>query len=171
MRFPNTSPAVAILALCILSVISGCAMRSSGATDLIRAEQLATEQGRVYDLSDPVAKTKSYVKISEILLDFAADAAKARDARLLTTRLNQYTAAIRNARDTMTRSGRNAEQLPQGFDDLEGAINGQLRHLENMSRGLPADQSQVVEAAIEAATMVREDMLRLLGSQAAKPRT
>ena len=48
--------------------------------------------------------------MSEILLDFAADAVRDQDVRALGIRLDQYVISVRSARDTMMGSQRNARK-------------------------------------------------------------
>src|SRR5213593_3972891 len=92
---------VLVLVFCLEFFISGCALRLAKMTDSQKAELLATERGRLPDIQDPVAKTKTCITISRILLDFVGGAARDGDAAGLNSLLNQYVSAIRNARDTI----------------------------------------------------------------------
>ena len=103
--------------------------------------------------------------MSEILLDFAADAVRDQDMRTLGIRLDQYAIAVRSARDTMVGSQRNARKLPEGFKDLELALRGQISRLEYMSRGLSGEQTRLLDAALDVARMVRGNVQQALGLQ------
>jgi hypothetical protein len=84
----------------------GCALRLSEMTDIEKTERLAIEKGSVLDETDPVDKTRSYITISQILLDFVGDSARTQDIEGMTSLLEQYTMAVQAARDAMVNSGR-----------------------------------------------------------------
>ena len=48
-------------------VMCGCGPRLARMTDAQKSELLATERGRLLDLTDPVDKTKTHITISEII--------------------------------------------------------------------------------------------------------
>jgi hypothetical protein len=152
-----------VLTVWISIAAYGCGKRV--VSDLSKAEQLATEQGRVDELLDPVAKAKSYIRMSEILLDFAAGAARSQDMRVMGIRLEQYAMAVRAACDNI-HSDQNAGRRPQAFKELELAMRGQINRLEDMSRGLPGDQRPPVDAAIDVARSVRDELQHALHPQA-----
>jgi hypothetical protein len=147
--------------LCVV-LASGCAARFAEMTVEKRSQRLATERARVARLTDPVSKTKSYITISEILLTFASDAISSGSSGELPGLMEQYSMAIDGARDTMVESRRDAERRPGGYKDLEIAVRGQLRVLQDLSRQLIIDERKPIETAIETATSARDDMLRLL---------
>jgi hypothetical protein len=148
---------------------SGCAARIAEMTAAQRSERLAVERGRVTGSTDPIDKTESYITISDILLSFASEAIDISDHNDLKTLLDQYVVAVQSARETMVNSNRDAERRPAGYKELEIAVRGQIRLLEDMSARLTLDERKPVEDAIAAATSVRDDMLRLLFPHAAPP--
>src|SRR5215470_8511311 len=91
-------------ALCGFALTSGCAAHVGKLTDIQRSERLATEKGRLAELKDPVARTKSYITISQLLLEFSAAAARDQDVESLDKLLDQYNSAIKSARDTIVNS-------------------------------------------------------------------
>jgi hypothetical protein len=153
-----------ILPLCIALqlLFSGCAMRLDRMSDVRKAEVLATEQGRVMDLMNPVEKTKSHIVISRIFLDFAAGAAREGDFDAMQPILTQYVNAIRSARDAIMNSDRDAQRRPEGYRDLELILREHVRRLEDYRRALNVDQRVPVEEALKVATTIREEMLRKL---------
>src|SRR5262245_25925129 len=95
-----------LLALFGPLLMSSCGTRLSKMTDKQKSERLATERGRVSEINQPVAKTQSYIAISQILLDFAGGAARDGDITGMSSLLDQYVTTIRAARDTMLNSDR-----------------------------------------------------------------
>jgi len=142
--------------------LTGCALRLGRMTDEQKAERLAVERGRLTEFTNPIDKTKSYITISEILLDFTGDAAKAGDLDGMKTLLEQYVGTIEAAGNTLSQTDRNAERRPAGFKDLEIALRGQMRKLQDLGSSLGVDERTPVDAAMESATRVRERLLKLL---------
>jgi hypothetical protein len=149
----------------LLSLITGCGLRLSKLTATQRGERLAIERGRLSDMTNPVGRTKSYITISHLLLSFASDALREQNTNDLSGLMDQYITTIRSARDTMILSDRDAERRPDGYKDLEIALRGQLRLLQDISRVLLAEQREPVDRAITVGTSVREEILRLLFPQ------
>jgi hypothetical protein len=143
----------------------GCAAKIAEMSAKQRSERLATERGRVSDLTDPVAKTKSYIAISEILLSFAFDSIREGATGDVKNLMDQYINAVESARDTMLMSTRNPERNPAGFKDLEIAVRVQLRLLQDIHQQLAFEERKPVESAIAVATSVRDEMLRILFPQ------
>src|SRR5262245_59085515 len=71
--------------------LSGCAMRvGRGSNGTARAERLAMEKGKLAELTDPVARAKTYVVIADILLSFAGDSARVEDHDSFRALLDEY---------------------------------------------------------------------------------
>lgn len=144
---------------------SGCGARLANMTDSQKAERLARERGRLQDLTDPVDKTRSWITISQILLDFAAGAGREGNMKDMQSLLDQYVTAIRSARDTIINSDRNAERDPEGYRDLEISLRGQIGQLQDLNRSLSVDDRPAVQNAIDIALSVREQVFRRLFPQ------
>jgi hypothetical protein len=153
-----------LIVFCLL-LNCGCGARIAEMTAKQRSERLATERGRIADLADPVAKTKSYITISDILLSFALDAIREGSTGDVKNLMDQYVNAVETARDTMIMSTRNPERSPGGFKDLEIASRLQLRLLQDIQQQLAFEERKPVENAIAVVTSIRDDMLRLLFPQ------
>jgi hypothetical protein len=136
-------------------------------TEEQKAERLAAERGRLEILTSPVAKTQSYIVISEILLDFAGTAMSQGDLAGMGALLDQYSAAITSARDTIWDSDRDPLRDPEGYKDLELSLRAQIRRLQEMSRTLNLDDRQPIEAALARAGAARDDMIKKLFPQPA----
>jgi hypothetical protein len=163
MRYPY------LATLCCLIVLTGCGVRLTRQTAAKRAERMATERGRLSELTNPVERTKSYIVISDILLSFASDAVNDGTIEELGVLMDQYVSAIRAARDTMVASKRDPERRPQGYRDLELALRSHTRSLRDLSTQLLVDQREPLDRAAAAASAIREQLLQLLFPQQ-KPR-
>jgi hypothetical protein len=148
--------------ICLLVLVVGCGPRLGRMKASQRSERLAVERGNLVDLTDPLARTQSYIKISNILLSFVADAARAHDDDGLNVLVDQYLTAIRAARDTMVESHHNPKRQPEGYRELERALQAQTRLLQEISIQLLADERQRVQSARDVAVSVQREMLRLL---------
>jgi len=154
-----------VITLSIPLVLSGCAARLGRLNDNQRAERLAIERGRLTELKDPIQRTKSYIIISTLLLDFITGAAHDHQADVMRPLLDQYTMAIRSARDTIVNSDRDPTRNPAGYKDLELALRQQTRRLDDVGRTLTLDERAELEVARSVATMIRTELIRLIFPQ------
>jgi hypothetical protein len=81
------------------------------------------------------------------------------------TLLTDYVSAVRAAADTMLASDRDAERQPAGYKELELALREQIRRLRDLSTSLSLDARQPVDAALDVATSVRDEIFRRLFPQ------
>jgi hypothetical protein len=161
--------------LLVLLVVgfSSCAIRITplqGQYDK-RLERLQKEKDKLSRLTDPVDRTKTSIAISEILLSLASEAVKTGEPEMLGKRLNEYIDTIRDAQETMMKTGRDAHRKPKGFKDLEIALRRQIRLLDDLGRSVSYDQRDPVEKAKTQASDLREELLKaLFGEQNAPSR-
>ena len=157
----------------ILIAASSCTVRTAflqGRPDK-RLERLQREKDKLSRSNDPVDRTKSDIAIAEILLSLAGDAIKTNEPEVVVKHLNEYVDTIRDAHQTMMKTGRDAHRKPKGFKDLEIALRRQIRVLEELSRSVTFDQRDPVEKAKDEASDIREDVLKaLFGEQNAPSR-
>jgi AAA lid domain len=163
----ETVKTVVALIVCLHLGLSGCAMRGLGSANQ-RGERLAMERGRLSELTDPVAQTKSHVIISDILLSFAADAARDQDHEAFRRLLVEYGRAIETARDTIVHSVRKEDRRPQGYTDLEGALARQLRTLQSLKKDVRAEDHESLDQAIQIASTIHQQMLNLVSGAASR---
>jgi hypothetical protein len=142
--------------------MAGCAVKLSSMTDAQKAELLAKQQRNLPQISDPVAKTKTYITISHILLDFAGSAVQEGNTVAMNSLLDQYVDAINAARRTMVGSDRDPFRRPAGYRDLELTLRYQTRILSDIADSLTFGERAPVEDALEAANSARSEMLGLL---------
>jgi hypothetical protein len=137
-----------------------------------RLERLQKEREKLNGQTDPVGRTKTQIKISEILLTLISDAVNSGEAEVMEGRLEEYRSAIQDAHQTMMKTGRDAHRKPGGFKDLEIALRRHVRQLEDIGKGLTFDQREPVDKAKEQAVDIRDDLLKaLFGEQNAPSRS
>ena len=136
-----------------------------------RLQQLEREKDKLRRQTDPVDRTKTQIKISDLLLTLISDAVRSNAIERMEARLDDYVSAIQDAHQTMMKTGRDAHRKPKGFKELEIALRQQVRQLDDIARGLSFDQREPVEKAREEATSIREELLKaLFGEQNAPSR-
>lgn len=160
-----------LLLLFILSV-SSCAnsrFRPLQGSHDKRVERLQSERDKLTRQTDPVDRTKTEIKMADLILSLVTDAANAGDVEIIEQRLNEYVATIKDAHQTMINTGRDAHRKPGGFKDLEIALRRQVRQLDDIGRGLPFDQREPINKAREEASLIRDEMLKALFGEANAP--
>jgi hypothetical protein len=163
MRVINRALVVVLL---LLNFISFSAAQADK-----QLQRLQKEIDKLTRQTDPVGRTKTEIKISEILLTMIGDAVRAGDMELMEMRLSEYMAAIQDAHQTMMKTGRDAHRKPGGFKDLEIALRRQVRQLEDIGQALAYDERQPVEKAKDEAADIRDELLKaLFGEQNAPSR-
>ena len=141
---------------------SGCAFRLTKATDDRKSERLATEEGRLSVATDPVARLRSYLIVSETLLDFASESVRDGHGEHLLPFLKQYTNALEGARETLVTADTNPRRFLPVYKDLEIALRKQMQLLGDIAAGLTIDERPPVDTALQTAKALREDLLRRL---------
>jgi hypothetical protein len=127
-----------------------------------RIERLTKERLRLQRPDDPVGRTKTQIKIADILVTLIGDAVRNNNLPEMEDLLQNYLEAIQDARDTMMNSGRDAQRKAGGFKDLEIALRRHLRQLQDMGGALTFDQREPVDKARAQATEIRDQLLRAL---------
>ena len=109
--------------------------------------------------ADPIAKAKVLIKISDFHLRTAVNFAQKGDFPQADQNLSRYRDAIRQTREILKSSGRNAQKKPAGFKDFELALRKQLRTLDDLSGLYAYEQAKLVNETIEDAKSAQEYML------------
>src|ERR1051326_7705734 len=134
-------------ALLVLT-LSSCAIRSAPLFQQNRRMmELQREKDKLKRLSDPVSRAKTEITISEILLDLSRDAARSGDIEVLGHHLEEYVSTIRDAHETMMKTGKDAHKSPKGFRELEIALRKQVNQLKDIGGELTLDQREAVDKA------------------------
>src|SRR5262245_58864625 len=125
----------------IVLAVSSCVIHTNslrGQYDK-RFERLQKERDKLIRQTDPVDRTKTCITVSEILLSLASDAIKTGEPEVLDKRLSEYVDTIREAHQTMMKTGRDAHRKPKGFKELEIALRRQIRLLDDLARTVTFD--------------------------------
>ena len=77
-----------------------------------QVERLQKERVNLTRQTDPVGRTKTEIKISEVLLTLISNAVQAGDMELMQKYIDEYVAAIEDAHQTMMKTGRDAHRKP-----------------------------------------------------------
>jgi hypothetical protein len=153
--------------LCLLLCLAGCAMRGVGGSSANqRGERLAIEKGKLSETTDPTARTKSYIVISDLLLSFASDAVRQQAHDDVVNLLNEYVRTIRTARETIVDSERPPARQPQGYTELEGALRRQVKTLQGLRTQVDAADQGTVDQVIEVASSIREELSNMVSRSA-----
>lgn len=123
---------------------------------------LNAERQKLNRATDPVARTKSNIKISEILLSLIADDAKADSLDAMSKHLDEYVTAIQDSHSAMMKTGRDAHKKPGGFKELEIALRKHMNQLKDIGGTLTYDERPPVEKARETASTLRESLIKAL---------
>ena len=161
-----------VVSALLLLGLNSCAIRWAPrfqATDR-RILDLQKERDKLKRSVDPVDKTKSGIKISDILLSLTRDAARDGDMEVVDKRLDEYVSTIRDAEQTMLKTGKDAHKSPKGFREFEIALRKQVIQLKDIGGALSFDQRAPVDKARAEATRIRDELLKaLFGSQNVTP--
>ena len=134
-------------------------------------ERLQKEKANLARQTDPVGRTKTQIKISEVLLSLVSDAVQAGDMESMEKYIDEYVATIQDAHQTMMKTGRDAHRKPGGFKDLEIALRRHVRQLTDIGKSLTYDEREPLEKAKEEAIDIRDDLLKaFFGEQNAPSR-
>jgi hypothetical protein len=127
-----------------------------------RTKQLENEKKKLERTKDPANRAKSLMRTAEILITYVNDAANANDPEKLKSAVAQYLQTVKDARDTMMKSGLDPHKKSGGYQAVEIALRKQLRTLQDTSRMLSVDERQPVDEAIEAIIQIRDEFMRAL---------
>jgi len=155
------------VAITIVLIACGCAARLGRPTEERRSNRLASERKRLAEIKDPVERTQHYIRITQLLIDSVADAARESNFETMGMLLDEYMEAVRSAQTTMVNSGRDPTVEPAGFTDLELALREEARRLQDISRSLRVDDRPSIELTWGSTVSIREGLLRLIFPQAA----
>ena len=127
-----------------------------------RTKQLENEKKKLERTKDPANRAKSLMRTAEILLTYVNDAANANDPEKLKSAVLQYLQTVKDARDTMMKSGLDPHKTSGGYQAVEIALRKQLRTLQDTSRILSVDERQPVDEAVESIMQIRDEFMRAL---------
>ena len=154
------------LALLLVFTLNSSALQTNK-----QLERLEKEKASLNRQTDPVGRTKTQIKISELLLTLISDAVQAGDPGMMQKYISDYLAAIQDAHQTMMKTGRDAHRKPGGFKELEIALRRHVRQLVDIGKALTFDEREPLDKAKDEAIDIRDDLLKaLFGEQNAPSR-
>jgi len=162
-----------LFSILMIAGLTSCAIRPSFLQRTQydkRLESLQKERAKLSRQTDPVDRTKTNIKIADMLLTLATDAVKTGEPEVLDKRMTEYVETIRDAHQTMMKTGRDAHRKPKGFKDLEIALRKHERILKEIAMSVTFDQRDPVEKAMQEAAQIREDVFRALFGENNAPR-
>jgi hypothetical protein len=142
-----------LLAILLLTTATSCAVRDSlfFVQNDERLERLEDERGKLKTQTDPVSRTKTQIKIADLLLTFISDAAMTGETEAMERRLDEYIACIKLAHQTMVQTI---------------ALRRQVRQLEDIGARMSYDERAPIEKVHDDAAAIRDELLKaLFGSQ------
>lgn len=148
-----------LLTILLLALLTQQASANDDRRKLLKLDEEVRKLGRK---QDPVDRTKAFIKIADLHLDLAGDAARREDFAAMDDRLAKYGEVVREAHKTMSDSRRDPHRKPAGFKDLEIAIRRQSRTIEDLGTLLSFDQRTLVEKTLSQITEVRGELMKLL---------
>ena len=152
MRKPFIIAAIGLIVYC-----AGLAAAQS------KAElSLKKERNNLEHTSDPVLRTKTGIKISELLITLLMDAARAGDDNLVGTRLTDYSATIQNAQQTIMSTGNDPHKHPAGFKELEIAMRKQQNLLRDLNRLVDFERRDDVDKARKLASDISDQLVKVM---------
>jgi len=127
-----------------------------------RLRRFDRAQAQLRRTTDPVGRTKVYIRISELLISFMGDSARAGDFEQLDEHVEEYRVAVTEARDTMVNSGRDPARRSAGFRELEIALRQHVRRLDDIGSLLTFDYREPIEELITEVSEIRDELIKAL---------
>lgn len=128
----------------------------------VRLLRFEREQARLRRTTDPVGRTKVYIQISELLISFMGDSARAGNFEQMDEHVEEYRTAVTDAHDTMVNSGRDPARRSAGFKELEIALRQQVRRLDDIGSLLTFEYREPIEGLITEVTGIRDELIKAL---------
>jgi hypothetical protein len=153
------------LMLSLQLCLAGCAIRGVGGANQ-RGERLAIERGKLSETTNPIARTKSYIVISDLLLSFASDAVREQAHDDVVNLLNEYVRTIRTAQETIVNSERPPARQPLGYTELEVALRRQVKTLQDLRTKVDAADQGTVDQVVQVAASIREELSNMVSRSA-----
>lgn len=127
-----------------------------------RERDIDLERQKLAKERNPADRAESMMKIADITLSFLKDAASAKDTAGIEAYTELYRQTVMDARNEMMQSGLDGYKKPKGYQTIETRVRKQLPMLQEIARGLNLENRKPVEAVIDVASKVRDEMLKVL---------
>ena|SRR6187399_884218 len=140
-----------------------CGLAIAQSTALSKTEvSLQKERVNLSKTNDPVGRTKTQIKISNLLLTLLTDAARDGNDKLVEQHLNDYSNTISDAHLTMMKSGKDAHKHPSGYKDLEISLRKQQRQLSDAAKLVDIDSRDEVDRVRKQASDISDQLVKTM---------
>lgn len=146
-----------IVTTLLLFALCGDATAQSKNDDALRKERSSLEH-----ISNPVDRTKTDIRIADLLILLLADAARTDNEKLVEQHLKDYVLTIQDAQQAIMKTGTDAHKHPAGFKDLEISLRKQQRKLEDISNLVGNDQRPEILKAKQIASDIDDQVIKAM---------
>jgi len=137
-----------------------CGLAVAQSTALSKTEaSLQKERANLSRTNNPVDRTKTQIKISNLLLTLLADAARDGNDKLVEQHLKDYSDTISDAHQTMMKSGKDAHKHTAGYKDLEISLRKQQRQLLDAAKLVDIDSRDAVDRVRKQASDISDQLV------------
>lgn len=119
----------------------------------IKHQKKLTKQG------NPIKKVKILIKMSGVNLKLVSRVVKKGKFSEANTILNRYVKDVKQARQILSKSGRNAQKKAAGFKHLEISLRKQLRELNDIKTHYSFDEQGSVDKTIKYVEDVKQEIM------------
>lgn len=157
MRFPSRLFASAIVPWVLV-------VAAWGSPPLAASHRQSEQQlvARIQREKNPIKKAKAEIKLARLKLDEAIATYDKGDGPGCQRLLAAYLECVNTAWDLLKGTGRNAVKKPQGFRELDLALRGDHRLLDDFEHRIPYDDRVAVEKISHQADAIHTDVLAAL---------
>ena len=120
------------------------------------------EHAQLRRTNNPIRLTKIYIRISDLRISFVGDAITLGDFEMMEEHLDGYKETVKDARNTMMNSDRDAASRAAGFRELEIALRQHMRQLDDIGGRLTFQYREPIEKVINYIAEIRDELLKAL---------
>lgn len=125
-------------------------------------DELLKERSSLERKPGPIERTKTDIKIADLLILLMTDAARTGNDKVLDQHLNAYAGTIQDAQKTMMMTGADAHKHPAGFKELEISLRKQQRRLEDIGKLVDADQREAIGKVKKLASDIDDQLVKTM---------
>jgi len=123
---------------------------------------LQKERTNLSKTNDPVDRSKTEIKISDLLITLLTDAARAGNEKQVEQYLNDYSNTIADAHLTLMKTGKDAHKHPEGFKDLEISLRKQQRQLADVAKLVDVDSRDAIDKVRKQASDISDQLVKTM---------
>ena len=130
--------------------------------DIKLEEKYIKHQKKLTKQGNPIKKVKILIKMSGVNLKLVSRVIKRGKFPEANTILSRYVKNVKQARQILYKSGRNAQKKPAGFKHLEISLRKQLRKLNDIKIHYPFDEQVSVDKTIKYVEDVKGEIMNTI---------